>query len=341
MQTVMRLHIKEAPPPLRERNPKIRQKVADLVMSALAKDPAARPASAAAFASALRANSEGAGTLLRRALVIYSEHLPTFLRTAVVVLSPVIALNLLQLGNKVAQRAGLMPETLGAIVTALIGLLGFIFLLLTTSIISGLTTQQVTQLLITPLRPIRFRPAINRLKKRLRHFVFTTLVVDVLFVFGLALCVVPGVLMMMNYALVPAVVIMEGKSGRAAMRRSKELTRRARRTVAAIILIQFIVPAFLNGLISFFVSTTLAAFKIEAKGMQTIIQEVLFTPFLIFLMSLGAIITALLYVKTRQAGGETLKEALSGFAEEEDDTPRSQWQARIRERVSMASNRNE
>ena len=45
------------------------------------------------------------------------------------------------------------------------------------------------------------------------------------------------------------------------------------------------------------------------------------------------IIAVLLYLKTRQAGGETLKEILAQF--EEEEAPRRKWQMRIRERRLM------
>src|SRR5262249_57826196 len=53
----------------------------------------------------------------------------------------------------------------------------------------------------------------------------------------------------------------------------------------------------------------------------------------ILTMPLIIIISVLLYLKTRQAGGETLKEMLAKF--EEDEAPLRNWQMRMRERMSM------
>ena len=78
MPSVMREHIENSPPYLRSHNKKIKERVANVVMSALAKDPADRPQTAAAFASSLRAQAEGIGSLYRRALALYSEHFPKF-----------------------------------------------------------------------------------------------------------------------------------------------------------------------------------------------------------------------------------------------------------------------
>ena len=55
-QEVIELHKTAEPPPIREKNRKLPRKMAHIVMSALAKDPAERPQSAAGFAAALRAS---------------------------------------------------------------------------------------------------------------------------------------------------------------------------------------------------------------------------------------------------------------------------------------------
>ena len=64
-------------------------------MSALAKDPAQRPQSAAGFASAMRASWEGPGQLLRQAFALYSEHFPTFIKIALLGYAPFTLLALL------------------------------------------------------------------------------------------------------------------------------------------------------------------------------------------------------------------------------------------------------
>ncbi|HSE98137.1 MAG TPA: serine/threonine-protein kinase, partial [Blastocatellia bacterium] len=96
LSEVMRLHVEAAPPPLREKNPKVPKRVANLVMTALAKDPEMRPQSAAGFASALRASSDGTGALLRRAFSLYIEHFPKFFRVALLVQLPIITIAILQ-----------------------------------------------------------------------------------------------------------------------------------------------------------------------------------------------------------------------------------------------------
>jgi hypothetical protein len=50
----------------------------------------------------------------------------------------------------------------------------------------------------------------------------------------------------------------------------------------------------------------------------------------VFVTPVTAIMASLLYIKTRQAGGESLKDASDQF--EALDIPRSKWQARMKSR---------
>src|SRR5260370_8369496 len=78
-EAVMRAHREAVPAALREKSRKVRKRAAQVVMSALAKDPANRPQTAAAFASALRGQADGIGSLYRRAFALYSENFPKLL----------------------------------------------------------------------------------------------------------------------------------------------------------------------------------------------------------------------------------------------------------------------
>jgi len=57
----------------------------------------------------------------------------------------------------------------------------------------------------------------------------------------------------------------------------------------------------------------------------------------IFLIPLAAIVSALLYLKMRQLGGEPLSAALEKI--EEIDIGRSEWQRRMRTRLSLHPSR--
>jgi hypothetical protein len=72
--------------------------------------------------------------------------------------------------------------------------------------------------------------------------------------------------------------------------------------------------------------------KIEKR--QTItgsIFEIFWIPFSVVLMSFSSVITALLYFKTRQAGGESMMDLLAKF--ESVDRPQSNWQQKVRNRL--------
>jgi hypothetical protein len=90
-------------------------------MSALAKDPRDRPASAEGFASALRANSEGIGVLLRRAFALYSEHFMKFFRMSLLMNLPLIAFSIIQLVNELLKRETLISPLAGRSLKAVSG----------------------------------------------------------------------------------------------------------------------------------------------------------------------------------------------------------------------------
>jgi hypothetical protein len=68
-----------------------------------------------------------------------------------------------------------------------------------------------------------------------------------------------------------------------------------------------------------------------AQMAQETLQSLLMLPVQILMTSLSAIIFALLYLKTRQAGGENLGDLLRQF--EETEQPRKKWQERVHQRL--------
>lgn len=61
------------------------------------------------------------------------------------------------------------------------------------------------------------------------------------------------------------------------------------------------------------------------------IFEIIWTPLAILISSFTSVITALIYFKTRQAGGESMQELLGKL--DDVDEPQSKWQQRVRERL--------
>src|SRR6185503_9739761 len=190
---VMRAHREQTPEDLRARARKIPKRAAAVVMSALAKNPAERPQTAFAFASALRGQSEGIGALYRRAFSLYSEYFPKFLRLSFLAHIPVIVTTLLLIGifivADVIPRAGLTQKILLACASVVVGLLQFGALTVAAGVISGVTAVIVTQLSAAPLRPVELRVAFRVLRKRWRPFLKTMLMVTWRIMLGLLLLV--------------------------------------------------------------------------------------------------------------------------------------------------------
>ncbi|MBD0325314.1 MAG: protein kinase, partial [Pyrinomonadaceae bacterium] len=157
--SVMKMHTEATPPPLREKNKKVSKRVARHVMSALHKDPAQRPASAAAFSSALRANAEGVGTLVRRSLTLYAEHFPKFIRLALLCYVPVLVAILLGVVLDVLVWQQVVSSPLEIALKVLLMLVTFVADFLATSAVTAVTVLIVLHLSVAPLKPVSIRAA--------------------------------------------------------------------------------------------------------------------------------------------------------------------------------------
>ena len=166
--TVISAHTNTQPTPLRQHNGKLPKRVARQVMSALEKDPSARPQTAVAFASGLRANADGLGTLYRRAFSLYSEYFPEFLKLSLLAHIPMIIVTLMMVTLR------LFESRLSKLTTFAIGapivLLTMAAQFLTASIISAVTAIIVTQLAVAPMKPVKLRAAFDILRRRWKRF---------------------------------------------------------------------------------------------------------------------------------------------------------------------------
>ncbi len=386
-ESVMNAHKEIAPPILDAK--KVPKKVKRLIDASLAKNPSERSPTAEAFASELRAESEGIGVLLQRALVIYSQHLPKFLGLAILLYVPLIIFTLLNVtvtslyaGEAISKNTSSWLNGILTLGTTFVGILCGHFII-------GTTTWIVIQILAMPLRPVKLRPALNAARKKWKTLAGTGLLSTILVFLGLLACFIGFPILYILFALVSSVVMMENLRGRAALKRSKTLVMRSLGTTVAAMSIMLLVPMFIFGLIGFFAATTVKSFsdtkekitvigqeitqsgktesalqkdkadggiqvtignekiigandnadeKPKLGGINGLIQktasEILMLPFQIFIASLTSIIIALLYIKTRLVGGESMKDLLAQF--EEADRPRSNWQKRIRERIEQS-----
>lgn len=297
---VMEAHKDAEPPPLRSK--KIRKKLRRAIHSALAKDPDERPQTAEGLASVLRSRSEGILGLLRRALVIYTEHLPKFLMLTAFFSLPMIALTLILLALSFLRVSDLISENAGNVSIGLAGFALSVASAFCTSLIVGTIAWIVTQYLSVPLRPVRLRPALHEARRKWKRiagagiltailpflaaaagsmagFVGFAFLMSVLYpvtgsvaaIFiggGIGAAILGTVGFFGAYTLwvlVPPVVMMENVRIREALRRSRGLVRRSFATAAGAVFIMFLIPAIVAGTISFIVNISAKALDPKPK----------------------------------------------------------------------------
>jgi hypothetical protein len=239
------------------------------------------------------------------------------------VINVTVLMLLLQLGegrlSKVAFICGLVS----------VGLLQIAANFLTASIISGVTAIIVTQLAVAPLKPVQLRNAFAVLRRRWWPFLRTGGRVSLLIMLGFILLVVPGLVLAVRYLLWAPVVLMEGLERKPALKRAKALAGRSWRSVIVVTLVQFLVPVLVGLLLG-----RLAGVSSEVKpspGVKITAHSSSLVNILI--IPLMSIVPALLYLKMRQLGGESINDVLAPI--EEVEPVRSQWQRRMRSRLTV------
>jgi serine/threonine protein kinase len=378
---VMEAHKALPPPPLTAK--KVRKKLKRVIGSGLSKLPESRPQTAEAFASELRSRSEGIFGLLRRAGMIWTEHLPKFIMLSAFFHLPMILLTGVLIGISFLKVSGYIDETLSNIGLGITGTVLYVITLFCAYLIVGTITWIVTQSMAVPLRPIRLRASLKEARSKWKIFAGTGILSFVLQIgIGIITCGIGFLVTSVLWTLLAPVVMMENVKGMEALRRSTKLVRRSLATSVAAVALMFLIPFVCAGAISFGISITAKAVADEASKVKivdkdgsqpgiaapegeeqketvdinignnraarfikpdkdmrsrlkdTILEtllQVLLLPIQIIVTSFTAIIVALLYLKTRQAGGESLQDLLAKF--EETDQPRKKWQERVRQRL--------
>lgn len=294
---VMEAHKSREPRRLEARH--VRRKMRRVIHRALSKDPDCRPQTAEAFASQLRARSEGIFGLLRRAMVIYSEHLVKFLMLTGFFSIPIIVLTTVLLVSSFLRVGGAISDGAG---TAAMGGIGFLLSIASafcTSLITGTIAWIVTQYLSVPLRPVRLRPALKEARKKWKRMAGASFLTAVLpfvvafaggligfLLFGLvglllvpitdsytAAAIIGGCgaallgllgffLAYISWILVPPIVMMENVGVVQALKRSRRLVKRSFVTAFAAVCIIFLIPFVTAGSISMIVNVTAKAYGV-------------------------------------------------------------------------------
>lgn len=129
-------------------------------------------------------------------------------------------------------------------------------------------------------------------------------------------------------------MLIEGLERKAALKRARALASRSWRTIILAMLIQFLVPAIVGSIIG-----ALIGAKSTNSGSLHIKVTTQFVSLVnIFVLPLLAIVPALLYLKMRQFGGETLNDIMAQI--EQRENVQSQWQQRMRTRLTMNTPQN-
>src|SRR5262249_16913206 len=161
-------HTQTPPEPIREKRREIPAAVESLIMSALEKKPSDRPASAASFAIALRANAEGELPVLREAIDLYRRNLAAFMRIALRVYLPFTLL--------LAPLIGLASASVSSSVSvpATFILIPLLLFQIANAIDTAAFSLVIKQLRVSPNSPIQIERIMSEVVKNLRALALTT-----------------------------------------------------------------------------------------------------------------------------------------------------------------------
>lgn len=308
-KAVMESHKNHRPRPLKATG--VRRKMRRVIDASLHKDPQQRPQTAEALASEMRARSEGIWQLLRRAMVIYSEHLTKFLSLSALFYVVPAALTLTLAVIAFLRVSGTMSDAVGMVVS------GILYLLLTltgaffATLNIGAIVWIVTQYLSVPLRPVRVRATLREVARNWKRVsasgaiaAFLPFLVSIIGAF-VVFAGVGGILKLISMAagvnlfapivggvagglffliaffvvyvkclLVTPVAMMERPRIRDGFRRSQRLTRRAFMTSVGAAAIMFLIPMVLASFLSFFIQVTAKAYDPEKRDTPAAEQTV-------------------------------------------------------------------
>ncbi len=334
-EELLRQHATAPPPPLPRR--RVPRRLSAVVLKALAKDPARRPQTAAGFGAALRASSDGTGSLLQRAVVFYSEHLPVLLRLSLIAHLPLmIVVALLAAADGLVPGLAIPPQWMGSLGPVLFA--GLVAAnLLAYGVVSAGVVPMVVQSIVAPLRSMDVRTAFRAIGRRWLSLAAASLATVLLVMAGLSLLVLPGLAAAIAYVLHGPVVVMEGTGVRASLRRSRQLVWRAPATAVVITLLQSALPVavWMAAVTMSFTFRTGTGWQPKELGFSFSVsgRSVLWQLLNVLVVPLAGVMTSLLYLRMRHFGAESLRDTAAVF--ETLSLPRSRWEARLRTRLQQ------
>lgn len=314
MTELITKHCDELPPSLKDKRGDIPVSLAQQVMSALAKNPEDRPATAEAFASAVRATAEGETEIVRQAKAYYYSSQREFLQLTLFIYLPFA---LISVGLSRGLDSILSKSQSASLV---FGLFLFLLVLFVTKLSTAACTLIIEEKRLMPTASINIKAVIKAYLKRLPAVAGTAALSYLSIFFNLLKLVIPGVKTYLNNALFPSVVMMEGKRGAAALARSRSLVAPLRPVAVALVardfgisLVSLLLFPFITLIMAMiFGGTRNDALKILMVPMlRNFITAYCWFILLIMHTVYSAVPLASLYFKARKASGEHLDETAS------------------------------
>lgn len=360
LQALMSQHLTQRPPDPRDLDDEIPAPVAALAMSALEKDPALRPRTAGLFAARLRAHAETATGLLQRGLALAMLHSGQFLKLAFLFLLPSLALAVLRFLMDAAVAVDATTEEAAARVQAVLWVLDVVVALVIGIAARGVFVLVLAQILLAPMREVRVKLAYDVLFRAFAPSLCAALLILATVVgplvggyylataaptavsawlmeagYGVsaalaartagvllaAACWYLGFRFWVAFLQVPSLILVESLRVNAAIRRSIELGRRLPADTLLIGFISLAVPGVIMLLVAQAEPLLPGLLGEGTKIALTMIARLASS-------AVVPVLAAVLYLKLRQAGGESIEEVLnSQFVTEEP--PRARWQRRL------------
>jgi len=369
-------HLHRMPPPIQDLRKDLPKEAADVVMSALAKDPAARPDNALAFAAQLSARFETPRTFLHNAALLFLSHIGAWMRLAVLCFSPILVAGIGLAILAIAEAAGWVSLPWATRPAA--RLVPVAFLLgsgLSFFALGGAVIPAAMQAVAAPLRPIslpfllrsfkpRFLawmrmllpligalsllvlmvpllilildPLLDWLRPLAAPFSRGTRIALVLVITGptIAIPLLLGLALMRHFGGVKAfqflgpVMLVEGFTGRQALRRSEELQARAGQALQPVQIATMISAGLFGGFLG-------AASGASRDYMSPVAFAGAVGPLTAVCFTLGgaflSLVGALTYIRARRAMGEPLDRVLADF--ERSVLPADHWQLAQRDQI--------
>lgn len=292
--------IKSTPVSVREKRRDLPREFAELIMSALAKDPEKRPLTARSFAYCLRFHLEGEAPIMAQAKTIYRQFRFTLLLISLITYLPILLL--ISILTSINNNFIWLSLPLLAI--------GHSFNIAgCTLLIDGLSTKNSTS--------IKPWSIITQLARNKFPLLLTSLCNSFYLLINSLKFLLPGLFTYINSSLYSPIVIIEGKQGKTALNRAKTLVNKLRYPVTSILIHELLITLMV--FVTFVLADTrsfiskYSFISAETFSVVVIIAIAKFLPPLIIVLGYSpyAIAIVLLYFRARQASGEVLDETFN------------------------------